>query len=506
LLFIRHLTIERFRAIGNRIELSPGMVNILVGRNNTGKSSILDAVALIVSSLNDYRDMLGRPIFKEVFSSEKNLRLKYLMHNPSKEKKAIIEAVMSVPEWMTDERLSLEIAMYGSELPNKLRQYLMEHIEERMQDFDEDVWELEKYLLSTISSLEPERIKTSNFIVVMEDILAEVRDLKERLQSGADLRKAITKLDDIKEHINDVIRDLKSETREVIYRNVRNLRLRIEEKLRERLMRRKKLFFILKKNYSDIDVRFLFTEPLTISASREEITRIFRQIVFDTKLYPVFPPFGLRIKYDPYEPVKLYVNPRYQELKGFVQGLYATHRGAWRFKDLNLLFSKVFDRGRKNAVLSLLREAMINMRDIGIVKEKNREPVLKVLTDVESVPVYVFGDGFIALLRLTLLHSLLDRGILLLEEPETSMHPGYIALYASVLLEAARKGVQVFLTTHSLDLIKYVVQLGEDLGMMDHIKVIRMYRYHEGVVAVEEMTCSDALGRMRELEEDLRGI
>ena len=50
------------------------MINILVGRDNSGKSSVLEAIALVVSSLNGYRDALGMDIFRDVFFSEKSLR------------------------------------------------------------------------------------------------------------------------------------------------------------------------------------------------------------------------------------------------------------------------------------------------------------------------------------------------------------------------------------------------------------------------------------------------
>ena len=47
---VKRLYVEGFRGIG-RLELEDvGLVNVIVGRNGTGKSSLLEAVALIASA------------------------------------------------------------------------------------------------------------------------------------------------------------------------------------------------------------------------------------------------------------------------------------------------------------------------------------------------------------------------------------------------------------------------------------------------------------------------
>ncbi len=65
MVFLKNIMIKDFRAIGE-LQLELNRVNILVGRNNTGKTSILEAIALLLTSYNRYRDVLGNNILDQV--------------------------------------------------------------------------------------------------------------------------------------------------------------------------------------------------------------------------------------------------------------------------------------------------------------------------------------------------------------------------------------------------------------------------------------------------------
>ncbi len=58
---IKNIVIENFRGI-NSLELKTNRINIFVGRNNAGKSSILEAIAPTLSASNKYFDALDRNI------------------------------------------------------------------------------------------------------------------------------------------------------------------------------------------------------------------------------------------------------------------------------------------------------------------------------------------------------------------------------------------------------------------------------------------------------------
>jgi Predicted ATP-dependent endonuclease of the OLD family len=74
-----------------------------------------------------------------------------------------------------------------------------------------------------------------------------------------------------------------------------------------------------------------------------------------------------------------------------------------------------------------------------------------------DVPIESMGDGFKALVGL--LGSLFaepNGGILLLEEPEVHMHPGYLRELVKYITTISKTlDIQFFISTHSLDLIEY---------------------------------------------------
>ena len=60
---------------------------------------------------------------------------------------------------------------------------------------------------------------------------------------------------------------------------------------------------------------------------------------------------------------------------------------------------------------------------------------------------------------LTAFYSLDPASVLVINEPETSIHPDLFEPLARLLVNAAHKS-QVWITTHSRDLADYIVELG----------------------------------------------
>jgi len=48
-----------------------------VGRNNSGKSFVPDAIALVVLVLNDFKDVLGKSVVSDIILKEKVIEPKY---------------------------------------------------------------------------------------------------------------------------------------------------------------------------------------------------------------------------------------------------------------------------------------------------------------------------------------------------------------------------------------------------------------------------------------------
>ena len=79
-MLIKSISIKGYRGIFNEVTLHPAKLNILVGRNNVGKSSILDAISLALSALNDYKDIMGRRVPESILFKKKKIRPDYLVN------------------------------------------------------------------------------------------------------------------------------------------------------------------------------------------------------------------------------------------------------------------------------------------------------------------------------------------------------------------------------------------------------------------------------------------
>lgn len=120
------------------------------------------------------------------------------------------------------------------------------------------------------------------------------------------------------------------------------------------------------------------------------------------------------------------------------------------------------------------------------------------------IPASLLGDGTLHLLLLLagLAVAGLGGATVVYEEPETGLHPGYMYWFARVLVESVLEaGSQVAMSTHSLELIRYIIEAAEKAGATDQVAVVLM---HDGDV-YSTFQGSEA-AEASELEIDLRGL
>lgn len=107
----------------------------------------------------------------------------------------------------------------------------------------------------------------------------------------------------------------------------------------------------------------------------------------------------------------------------------------------------------------MLRELVPDLSSVEILSEDDGSPALYVVRGQRgAIPIGVAGDGVQALVQLATEFAALPGGTVLVEEPEVYQHPAALRLTARVLLATMRRGVQVILTTHSLELIDMLVE------------------------------------------------
>ncbi|MHB8561745.1 MAG: AAA family ATPase [Thermoplasmataceae archaeon] len=132
--------------------------------------------------------------------------------------------------------------------------------------------------------------------------------------------------------------------------------------------------------------------------------------------------------------------------------------------------------------------------------------------ETHEIPFDLMGDGFIALVNL--LRGLIADpvpSIVVIEEPERDLHPGYIEQFTKYLVQISKTlGIQFFITTHSEDFINELFRLGKlDTDISEFIKeelsIIRVSRT-KNLTLSSIKKYEEASLEVNDLELDLRGI
>ena len=171
------------------------------------------------------------------------------------------------------------------------------------------------------------------------------------------------------------------------------------------------------------------------------------------------------------------------------------------FADLSDLSPNIHDRLADSQklydVIPRLREKMPGITDIRQIHD-----MLHVCMGRTVIPFYLTGDGFQASLMITVMVHALGRGILVLEEPENHMHPGLLIQTVDELLSACKnRDMQVFLSSHSDELIKCALELQTDVDVC----VYNMCRLDDEMF-VESFDQHESKERRLNMQLDLRGL
>jgi predicted ATPase len=124
---------------------------------------------------------------------------------------------------------------------------------------------------------------------------------------------------------------------------------------------------------------------------------------------------------------------------------------------LHQTFTHTARTGRREDVYVLLSNLVPDFERLEILVEDDDSPSLYLTSAGRSVPVGLAGDGVQAFIQLALEVAVAPEGLVLVEEPEVYQHPKAIWQTAKVLLANMRRGVQMVITTHSLELIDAIL-------------------------------------------------
>ena len=156
-----------------------------------------------------------------------------------------------------------------------------------------------------------------------------------------------------------------------------------------------------------------------------------------------------------------------------------------------------------------------------IIKKDNIIPNLKrfdfysIVLDTEEgdqeIPVESMGDGFKSLVHIIIKLYDNEGDIIVIEEPENYMHPGYIRELIHYIISIANNShVQLFITTHSQDFLYTLISddaLPEkDIEFLKKELLILQFSKWKDDIILSNLDYNDAVSDMEDLLLDLRGI
>jgi energy-coupling factor transporter ATP-binding protein EcfA2 len=165
------------------------------------------------------------------------------------------------------------------------------------------------------------------------------------------------------------------------------------------------------------------------------------------------------------------------------------------------LYSQVAKQGLMRQAKSIVTELLPDVQDILILTQDNQPDVYLDYKN-GSKPLATAGDGVRLLLRQSLELAAPAGGVILLEEPEVHLHPGAIRQSARAMLAAVARGIQVIITTHSLELIDSLLSESktEDLDKLSFYRL----QLKDGVLKSYRHSGTEASRARTQIEDDLR--
>lgn len=189
---------------------------------------------------------------------------------------------------------------------------------------------------------------------------------------------------------------------------------------------------------------------------------------------------------------------------GFVsvyEGHYLEFEETWR--DTCLLLGAPLKRGVKEARVRELLEPLEKAMGGTIDLDRNGRFYLVTEGGRMEMPLVAEGLRKLGMLaRLIATGALLDKGCLFWDEPEANLNPKIIHQVANTIVELSRAGIQVFIATHSLFLMRELeILLGKpDAG---RVQFFGLHLTWDGV-SIEQGPSMDDIGDIASLDEELR--
>lgn len=174
------------------------------------------------------------------------------------------------------------------------------------------------------------------------------------------------------------------------------------------------------------------------------------------------------------------------------------------FRYINILFEKMMEGWEIQTFEKIISEKIPYVVDI----KKSSEKGILIYLKGESGPrsLTSMGDGFITRVELLALNTLVKKGLIIMEEPENNLHPGFIDVFAEQIIRDLNEN-QYFISTHSSDLIEIILERAKHAQKLEDIRLIILHKHmHLSYPVAEEMTGEEAFDEIESIHSDLRSI
>jgi predicted ATPase len=164
------------------------------------------------------------------------------------------------------------------------------------------------------------------------------------------------------------------------------------------------------------------------------------------------------------------------------------------------LWEQAAAQGRGSEATAAMAALHPDLLRLEVVEDE--APLLYLVFRTHRVPVALAGDGLRRLLRLGLELAACPGGVVLIEEPEAHLHPLALRQSARAISAAVERGVQVILSTQSLELLDAVLAECSE----ERLERLTLYRLvlEDGLLRGSGMPGGDVAVLRKSIEEDLR--
>lgn len=183
------------------------------------------------------------------------------------------------------------------------------------------------------------------------------------------------------------------------------------------------------------------------------------------------------------------------------EGHYLEFEETWR--DTCLLLGAPLKRGAKEKRIGELLEPLEKAMDGSIELDKSGRFYLTTAQGKMEMPLVAEGLRKLGMLaRLIATGTLLDKSYLFWDEPESNLNPHLIKSVARTIVDLSLGGLQVFIATHSLFLLREIEMLLEPHQAKSDFRFFGLSS-HDGGVAIEQGPSVDDMGPLLLLQEEL---